>query len=496
MEELYHRLLSVPAKQLCSKSTLEDDYDSQLCDLVAYLRQLLGTLDSGISFDHQSQWPDPSIHSVSYLFMLHFQILFTQTRDKTKFPEDLFPGKALWAKIVFFLRNFDPFQISYVGPEWCRLLEHVKLAANAVLKPFVAVKLIREAIIRLDPSSSYLTPAHVMFLQLCLQTKSHIEALPIMDKHICNIPESTEMIYSKQRAVASLQHRMRPTFTIAESSLSNVLTYRDYLQYFSYGAMIYMVLKRWGDALHFLNIVVSIPVTSSISLIMVDAYKKQILASLQEHGKLPALPTTVTLHTKKLLRSLARPYVDLADAFEALDTKRMLDTVGKYRKVWSSDKNRGLVNQIVDAFHSHLLLSLGKTFAALNMTDIARLDVGEEPEPVVIRCIMSGALHGSLVQSGSAARSSMLRFTEKSVPFPVSVEEHIQKQLLEEQAALGYLHSSLWENNGGLESTAEFIQNMQRRQKTIDRVQKGSPILVEGLGNEFQLDEDMMEDMD
>lgn len=46
-----------------------------------------------------------------------------------------------------------------------------------------------------------------------------------------------------------------------------------------------MALKEWRNALHFLGIVISTPSTSSVSLIMVEAYKKWVLVGLLEKGK-------------------------------------------------------------------------------------------------------------------------------------------------------------------------------------------------------------------
>jgi COP9 signalosome complex subunit 3 len=73
------------------------------------------------------------------------------------------------------------------------------------------------------------------------------------------------------------------------SGLSSKISYRDYLQYFLYGGMVYMALRDWRKALHFLGVVVSAPVASSVSLVMVDAYKKWVLVGLLEHGKVRKL---------------------------------------------------------------------------------------------------------------------------------------------------------------------------------------------------------------
>lgn len=67
--------------------------------------------------------------------------------------------------------------------------------------------------------------------------------------------------------------------------LSAKLSYKDYLRYFLYGGMVYMALKDWRKASHFLGIVISMPTAGAISMVMVEAYKKWVLVDLLEKGK-------------------------------------------------------------------------------------------------------------------------------------------------------------------------------------------------------------------
>lgn len=80
------------------------------------------------------------------------------------------------------------------------------------------------------------------------------------------------------------RHYSSSTYTIPESGLSAKLEYRDHLIYFLYGAMIFMGLKKWKRALHFLEIVIMSPVVNNVSRIQVDAYKKWVLVSLLYKG--------------------------------------------------------------------------------------------------------------------------------------------------------------------------------------------------------------------
>ena len=80
------------------------------------------------------------------------------------------------------------------------------------------------------------------------------------------------------------RHNSSSTYITPESGLSAKLEYREHLIYFLYGAMIFMGLKKWKRALHFLEIVIMSPVVNNVSRIQVDAYKKWVLVSLLYKG--------------------------------------------------------------------------------------------------------------------------------------------------------------------------------------------------------------------
>lgn len=77
---------------------------------------------------------DPSLHSIPYLLILHFQVRSSQSRAGDQLPQSIRPGGQLWPKAALILRNFDPIQVRYVGKEWRELVELVGQAAQAVSK--------------------------------------------------------------------------------------------------------------------------------------------------------------------------------------------------------------------------------------------------------------------------------------------------------------------------------------------------------------------------
>lgn len=90
---------------------------------------------------------------------------------------------------------------------------------------------------------------------------------------------------SKAPSLPFSRHESNISFITEASGLSSRLSYKEYLCYFLYAAMVYMALKQWRKASHFLGIVISMPTLGSISMIMVEAYKKWVLVGLIQDGK-------------------------------------------------------------------------------------------------------------------------------------------------------------------------------------------------------------------
>lgn len=153
-------------------------------------------------------------------------------------------------------------------------------------KPLLAVLAVRDAIVRLDPSSEVLTSVHTTFIKLTLVSRSYSLAVPVLERQVCHFPTVTGQAYQNyHQPLLCAEHESSTAFITDASGFSKQLAYRDHLQFFLYGAMIYMALKKWDRALHYLSIVISCPVTNAVSKIMVEGYKKWLLVSLLRNGK-------------------------------------------------------------------------------------------------------------------------------------------------------------------------------------------------------------------
>ncbi|KAJ5341623.1 hypothetical protein N7541_010747 [Penicillium brevicompactum] len=474
-----------------------EEYDRRIRELVDYLKKLLSTktLDSSANDESSLDHLDPSADSIAYLYVLGAQIQRAQERSGNPYPADIRPAGKLWTRAAQFLTKFDRVQVRYTGREWRQLLEVVAQASLAASKPLLGAKLVRDAMIRLDPSATVFTSNHVLLVKLCLQAKAYSYALPILNKHICHFPTLPEPSTSEQSKICA-DNASSVSFITSASGFSSKLSYQDYLRYFLYGGMIYMALKEWRSALHFLGAAVSMPVTSSVSLIMVEAYKKWILVGLLEKGKLCSPPSITTPHVVKLYQSLARPYVSLAQAFELGDMKRLRGEVDAAMEIWYMDNNFGLVTQVVDAFFRQTVVKLGKTFAALTVADLAKQIFPSPAEKMVTESdvsslIMSGALDASLVQKQDPTELSILRFST-SLSFPrLSHELDMQSHLKKERLLMENLVRNLEEINNAIGMSEECLDNLQRGQAWA--ASNGTnPTPAEG---GLEMDEDLMGDM-
>ncbi|CAG8889489.1 unnamed protein product [Penicillium egyptiacum] len=489
-------IISASAHLHSSNHLPSDEYDRRIRELVEYFRRLQTTkaLESFANDESFLDRFDPAIDSIPYLFVLRVQIQKEQELNADSFPAGIRPSGKLWTCAALFLASFDGVQVRYAGREWRLLVELVGQASQAASMPLLGATLVKDAMLRLDPSCAVFTSNHLLLVRLCLQAKAYSCALPVLKKQICHVPISLGR--PSEHSVLCADHGSSVSFMTEASGVSSKLSYRDYLQYFLYGGMVYMALKEWRNALHFLGIVISMPSTSSVSLIMVEAYKKWVLVGLLEKGKLCPPPSITTPHVVKVYQSLARPYIILARAFERGDLKRLNAEVDAAMGVWSADKNLGLIAQVVGAFFSQTVIKLGKTFAALTMADLSKQVF---PSPVcaevtgsaVSSLIMSRVLNATLVQSKDHAESSMLRFSSMHSLPRLSHELDLQSQLKREMKLMETLVINLRETNNNLGLSDEYVDSLHKGQ-----VWSGSSE-VNPTGGEtgLEMDEDLMGDM-
>jgi COP9 signalosome complex subunit 3 len=277
--------------------------------------------------------------------------------------------------------------------------------------------------------------------------------------------------------------------------LTQKLSSRDYLEYHLYGAMIYMGLKQWENAMSFLEIVLLAPTSTATSVIMVEAYKKWVLVGLLMNGRAPSLPHGANNNVLRNIRALARPYDCLVEAFASSSLVRVKGDLEEGQSFWLNDCNFGLVLQVYDAFRKFSVLRLANIYAALPLTEVARRTSPDASDLVetasyVASLIASGDLKASLNGSPDPPAPATLRFlSSKSFPWR---ETEVHHDLRVHKAELQNILKHLQDSDHRLEISKEYIDKLHWMKK-----QKEQEAKTGGVGGQLMndFDEDVMGDL-
>lgn len=109
-----------------------------------------------------------------------------------------------------------------------------------------------------------------------------------------------------------------------ENQLTEKMDRTDVMEYYLTGAMVYIGVSRWERAKYFLEHVLSTPTSQSGATtgMMSEAYKKWVLVSLLAKSR-SGVPKAASSGAIKTLRSLARVYESIAEAFRNQDRRKI-----------------------------------------------------------------------------------------------------------------------------------------------------------------------------
>lgn len=378
MEKLVDVFLTFPPPQNLS----DQEFNKQAATLINTLNKTpASTLASNSNGTDLLTILNPTANSLVYLYVLIARL-------------DLGGRNALeatWKNAVLFLENFDSRQIRNAPDMFRRLFEAFYAHAVDSQKPLIAVRPIKKAIIRYNPSRfSFM---HTSFLRLCLMTKCYRDAAAVLDIDLVEFP------YVKNK----------PGETENMSNSRKEVTYQDLLCYFLYGGMIYMGLKEWRRAADLLTYVVACP-GNACSLIQVEAYKKYILVGLLLDGKPLPMPKVTSAAAVRAYKALTKPYDAFAQAFKSGSTEMFRTEAALLSDVFRQDGNTGLAVQCMDVFRRMQIVALRDTYVTLSIEEISKKnlevvgrggDAGgkEETEGVVLGMIERDEIRASLSQS-------------------------------------------------------------------------------------------------
>lgn len=246
-------------------------------------------------------------------------------------------------------------------------------------KPKSGLLVIRNAIFKLqfDTNSgkirqNQLTTVHADLLKLSLGAKHFSLALELISNEILDINKSVNSSFDSKYL----------------------------LGYFYYSGCITASLKQYENSLFYFEQAFTIPATS-LSQIMIEAYKKFILICLISKGKLQALPKYTSRIVINQIKPICSVYHELAAAFVNYEQDKLNSLCHKYNDLFEQDRNLGLVKQLQNAFFKKNIQKLTKTFITLSLADMAqkvKLQSAKEAEILMLNMIKDGEIFATINQ--------------------------------------------------------------------------------------------------
>ncbi|KAJ7726352.1 hypothetical protein B0H16DRAFT_1592608 [Mycena metata] len=288
--------------------------------------------------------------------------------------------------VTNFCHNFLPEQARLAPERVTMLAKGIMRLASQHNNISWAVDPLQNLLARYPPDRSYLTTIHPIFLQTCLMANQPTAALPVLRHPIANI----------------------------STALSD-LTYNDNLIYHYLGGMALAVLKRWAEAEEYFEICVTAPGAVPAAL-QFEALKKLRLVQLISRGAVSPLPKYAHGSLSRLLKNSV--YTDLINAYPQ-NTERLHMLLDKEKQAFSSDRNLGLVLQVIDRAPRWTLKKLTATYVTLGLGDIARV-VGisseDEVRALILSMIETGDISAQISASGTVTFSDPPpQFTKEEV---------------------------------------------------------------------------------
>jgi len=215
------------------------------------------------------------------------------------------------------------------------------LIANAA--PACGIRPLRSALYQFQDATSphTLTPVHVPLLKLCIAARHYRVASAMLD----------------ERDVVDINPTLLPSAV-------------DVVQFYHLAGIVYCACKRFADAQQSLLIAWTVP-TTTLSAVMVAAYKKYMLVSLLREERVPEMPDFTSSVFRKFYKPCVRPYTKIVDAFASSDPEKLTTAIAANEALLVQDGNLGLAKQVVRAHRERGVRRLTRTYVKLSLEQLA-----------------------------------------------------------------------------------------------------------------------------
>ncbi|KAF2671069.1 hypothetical protein BT63DRAFT_207086 [Microthyrium microscopicum] len=380
---------------------------------------------------------------------------------------------TLWAKILQYLRSFDPVAIRYVGKDFRMILETVISSAKAASTPHHAIIPVRNAILRLQPENETLTSFHLPLLQLCLETKHYQEALPILDKIIFNFPTSNP--HNLDSDYPCSDHQDSSGYITLKSGLTSPVQYRNIHEYFLLGGMIYTALgrKRWDEAMLYFEYVMCVATQNVATGYMLEAYRKWLLLGVLLTGKTPAIPRIANSAAMRTIQTASKHYVALVAAFHNSDVSKLKAEINVGLTQWDEDGNLGLALELTSAHRRFYIINLQKTYSRCYISQLDEEGNSDLAMKVAHTLIEDGNLNAVIEYHNG--KPTIEFFPNSKGPLAKS-EEQFQESVVQKLDKIKALMERVKRVEQKVMLSPEYIQAARKAKDTSNVVASGPPI--------------------
>ncbi|KNG50610.1 checkpoint protein kinase [Stemphylium lycopersici] len=439
---------------------------------------------------------NPAENSIAYAFVLRNRI--AALIEKKSLPETLQPGGTLWNQLVVFLEAADSVQLRYVGKEWKNLVEYTEQIARACGSPSLAIAPIRSAMTRLDPTTGTFTTIHIIFIQLCLETRSYAAAEPILDNYIHTLPPKIPNVVREglEYSVPCADVASSGEYIHQNSGHTDRVGLADIQEYYILGAMAYMGIRQFAKAQHFLEHVLVVPSANTANGLMLEAYKKWVLVSCLVEGRMGTVPRTANPNAIKNVKAASKAYEALADAYGELGNMSKLKAQTKAgAEIWAEDGNTGLVTELISSQTKTYVSRLSRTYSAIPVSNIAA-HLGATTDEIaqyIDTLIKDGQLNACLQETDKSNAGVVLRFYLDPTQGPLAKSEKQQQQALFQQTLrTNMLAEQVKDADYRMTLTKEYIENQKRLNK---RQGNNSDAMDTAWDDSIDPEEDIMGDL-
>ncbi|KAF4137713.1 PCI domain-containing protein [Phytophthora infestans] len=295
-----------------------------------------------------------------------------------------------------------------------------------------------------EEGNAVLIPLHAQFLYLCLHSKCYFAAMEILDLSLVEV-----------------------------HSQSHLVTSVDFLGYAYYGGLLYLGEKRYQDAIDFFQLAITAPAIS-LSAFVIEAYKKLLLVTLIFKGEGVMLPKYTPFLAVRHVENHCAAYADLANAFVVeRDLTAVQEVVTKNEELFIQEGNLGLVKQVVQAFKQRKLLQLKRTYATIELTEIATAAGMASSDAVAAEKMLLTLVSNGQMDAVIDKQKAMVRFVfenQDGGAHHEQVQSEATKKLQQEMEKLVLVASQLRFMDVELVTSAKFQSRLQKDKDRRSRI--------------------------